>query len=224
MKITKKKVFVSALIVCLLAIISMSTLAWFSASDSVKNEFYVADSDNPNPDELFAVEVWEKTPESAEDTDGYTYEKVLPGAKLVKEAHVENTGYHGQYVRVTVTVSNAAAWTAMLGDDIKMGDLFVDFNEADWNHISRVIDTDPAVNTITYVLYYSGILESGKDVTVFSHVQIPEAMTVAQAEAFDGGFTVDLFAEAVQTEHVVPEGTPAEDAAFEAFKTVFPNP
>ena len=82
MKITKKKVFVSALIICLLAIVSMSTLAWFSASDSVKNEFYVADSDNPtdDPEDIFSVAVWEKTPESDKDTDGYEYKEILPGA------------------------------------------------------------------------------------------------------------------------------------------------
>ena len=33
-------------------------------------------------------------------------------------------------------------------------------------------------------------------------------------------FTIDVKADAVQTENVVPEGTAAEDAAWAAFKTV----
>ena len=55
MKLTKKKVFVAALAICLIAILSFGTLAWFSAGDSVKNEFYVADSTEKDPDELERV-------------------------------------------------------------------------------------------------------------------------------------------------------------------------
>ena len=58
-----------------------------------------------------------------------------------------------------------------------------------------------------------GILESGKDITVFTHVQIPAEMDQEQAEAFAGGFTIGVKAQAVQTEHV-------GDNAFAAFQTV----
>lgn len=212
MKITKKKVFVSALIICLLAIVSMSTLAWFSASDSVKNEFYVADSDNPtdDPEDIFSVAVWEKTPESDKDTDGYTYKEILPGAKLTKEAHVENTGYYSQYIRAIVTISDANAWLAAV-EGIDMAEVFLGFDESVWTNISMEHDT--AADTLTYVLYYDGILESGKDITLFNQVKIPESLTVAQAAAFAGDFSITVKAQAVQTENV-------GNNAFEAFETV----
>ena len=212
MKITKKKVFVSALIICLLAIVSMSTLAWFSASDSVKNEFYVADSGDhtDDPDAIFSVAVWEKTPESDKDTDGYTYNEILPGAKLTKEAHVENTGYYSQYIRAIVTISDANAWLAAV-EGIDMAEVFLGFDESVWTNISMEHDT--TADTLTYVLYYDGILESGKDITLFNQVKIPESLTVAEAAAFNGGFTIAVKAQAVQTENV-------GNNAFEAFETV----
>lgn len=212
MKITKKKVFVSALIICLLAIVSMSTLAWFSASDSVKNEFYVADSDNPtdDPEDIFSVAVWEKTPESDKDTDGYEYKEILPGAKLTKEAHVENTGYYSQYIRAIVTISDANAWLAAV-EGIDMAEVFLGFDESVWTNISMEHDT--TADTLTYVLYYDGILESGKDITLFNQVKIPESLTVAQAAAFAGDFSITVKAQAVQTENV-------GNNAFEAFETV----
>ena len=212
MKITKKKVFVSALIICLLAIVSMSTLAWFSASDSVKNEFYVADSGDhtDDPDAIFSVAVWEKTPESDKDTDGYTYNEILPGAKLTKEAHVENTGYYSQYIRAIVTISDANAWLAAV-EGIDMAEVFLGFDESVWTNISMEHDT--AADTLTYVLYYDGILESGKDITLFNQVKIPESLTVAQAAAFAGDFSITVKAQAVQTENVGAN-------AYEAFETV----
>lgn len=212
MKITKKKVFVSALIICLLAIVSMSTLAWFSASDSVKNEFYVADSGDhtDDPDAIFSVAVWEKTPESDKDTDGYTYNEILPGAKLTKEAHVENTGYYSQYIRAIVTISDANAWLAAV-EGIDMAEVFLGFDESVWTNISMEHDT--TADTLTYVLYYDGILESGKDITLFNQVKIPESLTVAQAAAFAGDFSITVKAQAVQTENVGAN-------AYEAFETV----
>lgn len=212
MKITKKKVFVSALIICLLAIVSMSTLAWFSASDSVKNEFYVADSGDhtDDPDAIFSVAVWEKTPESDKDTDGYTYKEILPGAKLTKEPHIENTGYYSQYIRAIVTISDANAWLAAV-EGIDMAEVFLGFDESVWTNISMEHDT--TADTLTYVLYYDGILESGKDITLFNQVKIPESLTVAQAAAFAGDFSITVKAQAVQTENV-------GNNAFEAFETV----
>lgn len=212
MKFTKKKIFVIALAICLIATISMGTLAWFSASDSVTNDFYIADSGDhsDDPDAIFSVAVWEKTPDSNEDTDGYEYTKILPGTVLTKEPHVENTGYYSQYIRAVVTISDAAAWIAAV-DGIDMAEVFLGFDESVWTNISMTKDT--AADTLTYVLYYDGILESGKDITLFEQVKIPESLTVEQAAAFAGGFSITVKAQAVQTENVGAN-------AYEAFRTV----
>lgn len=218
MKLTKKKVFVSALAICLVAIISMGTLAWFSDSDSVTNNFYVADSDDDTADKIFSIDVWEKTPDDDEDQDGYEYRDILPGDLLDKEPHVENTGHYDQYVRVIVTISHAQAWFAALGADFDVTDVFVGFDttmwdlDHIWNNVSEAADIS-ALEEIVYVLYYKDILKSGKDFTVFTDVKVPTFLTRDQAVAFGGSFSINVKAQAVQTKNV-------GDNAYDAFQTV----
>ncbi len=214
MKMTKKKVFVAALAISLVAILSMGTLAWFTDLDSVDNKFLFADSDGDGtPD--FKIDVWEVTPEG-EDTDGYDYEKILPGDVLTKEPHVENTGDYDQYVRVTVTISDAQAWFAALGTDFAVADVFVGFDATMWDpdHIwNNVYGNDPAtISEIKYVLYYNDVLESGEEFTVFESVKIPESLTKEQAAEFDeASFNITVKAEAVQSENIA-------DNAYDAFQ------
>ena len=224
MKLTKKKVFVAALALCLVAIISVGTLAWFSAQDEVTNKFMIADSDDDTPDEIFSVDVWENTPDGEKDQDGYEYTDILPGDTLKKEARVENTGYYDQYVRVTVTISDAQAWIAALGADFNVADVFDGFVAADWNHIWNNMNGATTIpENFVYVMYYKNIVKPGDVINVFNNVKIPTSLTREEAVAFGGNFDITVKAEAVQTENVVPEGTAAADAAWAAFKTVEGN-
>ena len=216
--------FVSALAICLIAIISMGTLAWFSAQDEVTNKFMIADSDDDTPDEIFSVDVWENTPDGEKDQDGYEYTDILPGDTLKKEARVENTGYYDQYVRVTVTISDAQAWIAALGADFNVADVFDGFVAADWNHIWNNMNGATTIpENFVYVMYYKNIVKPGDVINVFNNVKIPTSLTRDEAVAFGGNFDITVKAEAVQTENVVPEGTAAADAAWAAFKTVEGN-
>lgn len=227
---TKKKIFVLALAVCLLATLSMGSLAWFSAQDSVKNEFYIADSKEHTGNELFSIDVYEYTEKSPTDKvpTGDTFDEILPGDYLKKEPHVANTGFYDQYIRVTVTISDATAWLNAVGEAFEIEGVFEGFEADKWNHIEKKIEGE--TDTVTYVLYYTGILDGAdtandaaddvSDITLFTHVNIPQSLTQEQAAAFKGGFNIDVKAEAVQTENVVPAGTAAADAAWAAFKTV----
>ena len=224
MKMTKKKVFVAALAICLVAIISMGTLAWFSAQDEVTNKFMIADSDDDTPDEIFSVDVWENTPDGEKDQDGYEYTDILPGDTLKKEARVENTGHYDQYVRVTVTISDAQAWIDALGANFSVADVFDGFVAADWNHIWNNMNGATTIpENFVYVMYYKDIVKPGDVINVFNNVKIPTSLTREEAVAFGGNFDITVKAEAVQTENVVPEGTAAADAAWAAFKTVEGN-
>lgn len=222
MKFNKKKVFVTALAVCLIAILSMGSLAWFSHKDSVYNEFFVADSEDNTPDKIFSVDVWEQKDDNGdgdfddigdvERTDAtLTYRDILPGDELSKIAHVTNTGHYDQYIRVIVKISDATAWINAVGLDIDMNTVFVGFDETKWDHISK--DINGETDTVTYVLYYTDILESEEDLVLFNAVKVPESLTREQAAAFNGGFAIDVKAQAVQTENV-------GDNAYEAFATV----
>ena len=206
----------------MLAILSFGTLAWFSDDDEVTNNFYIATSDDStDPDDIFSVDVWENTPDGDNDQDGYEYDDILPGDLLKKDVYVENTGAYDQYVRVTVTISDAEAWINALGADFDVTKVFVGFDATKWTHIWNNLNGATEIpENIVYVMYYKDILAVDGKINVFTDVQIPTSLTQEQAAAFNGAFYIDVKADAVQTENVVPAGTAAEDAAWAAFKTV----
>ena len=220
----KKKLLSLALAVIMIATISFSTLAWFSDADEVKNEFLVAGSDDQNPDDIFSVDVWEDiNGDGKEDTtSGHTYEDILPGDKLTKIAKVENTGSYDQYVRVTITISDAKAWVKALGRNFDPLKLLLDgYDASKWNLVwNNLNGHGPVPENIVLVMYYKGVLKPGEVIDVIDAVKIPGSLTQEQAAEFDGGFSVDIKAEAVQTENVVPAGTKAGNAAEVAFETV----
>ncbi len=226
MKMTKKKVFVAALAICLVAILSMGSLAWFSAQDSVTNNFYVADSTDNDPDDIFSVDVYEKY-DSDEDgvpeeyQRGISYDEILPGDELDKDAIVKNTGHYDQYIRVIITISDKAVFKSIVestGADFDTYDVrqhFVGFDSSKWDLVNSTMDNSG--ESIQYVLYLNDVLKAGDSFSVFTGVEIPEAMTQEHASHFDDdgiwGFTIDVKAQAVQTDNV-------GDSAAEAFATV----
>lgn len=226
MKMTKKKVFVVALVVCLLATVSMGTLAWFNAQDSVSNNFYIADSTDNNPEDIFSVDVYEKYDSNGDGTDeeyqsGITYDEILPGDVLAKNAIVKNTGHYEQYVRVIITISDKAVWKSIVestGADFDTYDIrqhFVGFDASKWDLVNSTMDNSG--ESIQYVLYYNDKLAAGDFFSVFTGVEIPEAMTQTHAASFDDdgvwGFTIGVKAQAVQSKNV-------GNSAYDAFQTV----
>ena len=212
MKLNKKKVFTLALAVCLIAILSMSSLAWFTDDDSVTNDFFIAGSEDENPDDVFSIDVWEKDEDGKRyDDEGIDYPAILPGDDLYKEVNVENTGAYEQYARVIVTVSDAHIWQELHGE------VYVPLNKIATDLSSEFqtwsIEYDAEANTLTYVLYYDHILAVDAVVNLFTNVAIPEEMDRYQAAEMAGGFQIGVVAEAVQTEHVGAN-------AAEAFATV----
>lgn len=233
MKLTKKKVFVTALVICLVAIISMGTLAWFSDTDSATNNFLVTDSDK-TPNDVFSVDVTEKVANDGEtpsDTtvDGYTFNNIIPGDELTKQPFVTNTGSYDQYIRVTVTVSDQAAFADALGEDFPVASAFVNINTTD-----LVLESSDIVNdNLVYVYYVNKIVAPTESIRLFDGVIIPTDLTqqdVANEKLSDGvtantlkdGFTIDIFAEAVQADNTVTVATNLNsvEAAREAFATV----
>lgn len=213
MKMTKKKVFVAALAVCLVAVLSMGTLAWFSDSDSVTNKFMIADSES-DPNEIFSVDVWENTPDGDKDQDGYEYKDILPGDQLKKEVYVENTGAYDQYIRVKVTVNNADAWIAALGNGYDLGTMFLGHDETKWTRYEvGEYSSDANGSYYTMVFYLNEKLAPNATVNLFETVEIPSQLTQQQMSFVGGQFDLTILAEAVQTENV-------GDSAYEAFQTV----
>ena len=237
MKLNKKKVLTASLAVSLVAILSFGTIAWFTDEDEVTNKFMIATSEDTDPDDIFSIDVWENTPDGEKDQDGYEYKDVLPGDVLKKEVNVENTGYYDQYVRVTVTVSDAEAWMAALNTKGAIPKLEQIVDGWDPNASPSVwVDTSSKHegDTIVYTMYYNGILLGDEEsiydnagvhkdvVTVFTAVKIPSSLTVEQAAAFKTNFEIKVKAEAVQTENLGINRNQGQ-GAYEAFKAVANN-
>lgn len=214
MKKTKKKVFVTALAICLIAIISMGTLAWFNASDSITNEFKIADSNGDGtPD--FSVDVWENDPAdpTVKDQDGVTYTDIAPGDKLAKNPTVENTGDYDQWIRVYVTfddwaVIEAACQNQGISSDVRA---WLDVDAAAWTADNNA--TVVANNTVTYVYYLNSKLAKDQTAVLFNNVTIPGDFEQEDMKFTSGNFTITVKAEALQADNT---GDTAQ-AAFAAY-------
>ena len=227
---SKKKLLSLALVVIMVALLSFSTLAWFTDNETVTNEFMIANSEDDTADEIFSVDVWEDrnndgNPDNDLDGDkeGLQYKDVLPGDVLPKVVNIQNTGYYDQYIRITVTVSDAAAWMTVLNTNGRvpyLNEIVDGFDPADtWADTTAVYDD--VKDEIVYTAYYRNILNGAVEndydnnpnnlnvVTVFEAVKIPASMTQEQAVAFEHNFFITVMAEAVQTENV---GATAQEA------------
>lgn len=219
MKTRKNKVFVAAVAVSLIAILSVGTLAWFTATDDVTNEFFVADSNTPDADGVFGIDVWEKDENGNEiskddNTNGIVFEKIIAGDKLTKEPYLENTGIHSMWVRATVTVTGADVLKEAIGGLHWMAweNLLAGKDDGQW-----VIDSttyDPVAKEVKYVLYYQQVLGEGQTTAkLFDTVLIPTGLTVEQAEKLDS-FDITVLGEAIQSENL---GVATAKEAFETY-------
>ena len=220
MKLNKKKVLALALAVCLVAILSFSTLAWFSDSDSVTNQFHTATSDDEDPDDIFSVDIFEYTDSDGDgnkelvdyqDSEGDgVYNDVLPGDVLYKEPIIQNTGRYDQWVRVSITVDQATFWKNIVPAGSDLTAIFTPVDDFDTLWKWGEINEDAASNTITYVYYLQKKLVKNETVGVFTNVTIPSSLTQEQIFALGtNGFSITLKADAVQADNT---GDTAEEA------------
>lgn len=212
MKTNKKKVFVTALAVSLIAILSLGTLAWFNAEDEITNTFKVADSDGDGkPD--FSIDVTEDG--DAED-DGLEYKDILPGDELDKEPVVTNTGDYDQYVRVNIIIDKdfadeVASEQGVVPRYLHLEELFGDLDKTMWlgangnaytGYINNIFTEDAANEAYIYTLYYNKALAKDASITVFEKVLIPSKFVQSDMEYGTDGFEITVKAEAVQVKNL----------------------
>ena len=203
MKLTKKKVFVTALALCLVAILSVGTLAWFQASDQVDNYFQVT-TDGIGGGADFSLDLFEhKVVDgalTAEEVEENTYKEIAPGATLPKDPTLRNSGEYDQWVRVKITLSEYTKWEAALGADYDFSQCFDGLN-ASWK-----LD-ESTKGTETLVFYYQKKLVPGYESKLFDAFTIPGEFTV---ENMPTEFKLTIVGEAIQADNT---GATAE-AAF----------
>ena len=183
----KKRVFVIALVVCLVAMLGYGTLAYFQASGNLTNFFGVAGIDDPtdsdatiDPETLFSIKLDETDIDNPgqRTEDGNVYAGIMPGDTLVKDPTVTNTGKYAAWIRVKVTVTDAADWTAACQKHgiTDLSTIFNGYVDADWYR-------DPAEdvlkdNALTYTYYYKAPVDPNGAVKLFDSVTIPTELDV----------------------------------------------
>lgn len=235
MKNTKKKLFVVAVAVCLIAILSFTTLAWFNDSDSVTNNFNVGGTD---AEDIFNLDVYESIDEdgdgkidktigwdgdTSEDGSGeYNYENVVPGDLLWKKVYAHNKGNYDQWVRFKVTFDNASQWKALEEKyGIKLYDILMETEETKlvdstkWTFAAEETVLDTENDTVTYVFYYNEVLEAVEDdsnwIYLFNYVKIPYQFDQYDMALFaNGEFKLVAVGEAIQVDNVPAQN--AQDA------------
>lgn len=211
----KRKILSLALAVCLIALFTMGTLAYFTDSAATSNKFMTASYDPSNPDkvitaeELFSIKVYETDANGQKDYDGLTYEDIAPGDELDKDPTAENTGKYGQYVRMSVTLTKASAWQNAVAQGTDLTTIFKGFDSTKWTRYDEPA-VDTTNDTVTYVFYYNGILAPGGTATLFTDVVIPTSLTVDDMVALSQ-FEINITADAIQSDNT-------GDNAYDAFK------
>lgn len=216
----KSKVLVIALIISLVAIISIGSLAWFTAKDDVTNTIELADN--------FKITVFEhdySDPNTAVTTEGVTYTGIMPGQTIKKDPTVKNTGTHPEWVRVNVTLSHYdEVWKDLVANGTDLTTIFDGYEDTIWEQADgdpKVVAADTEAgtpSTVTITFYLRNKLEPYSDTTnnqykLFDSVTIPGKLTSDQAAAMNGQFTIKVEAEAIQAENL-NEGITTPQAAF----------
>ena len=193
----KKKIVTVCLVVALLAVCAIGgSLAYFTDTDTKDNTFTVG---NVN------IELTET--EWVEDSIAN------PGVAVDKNPIVKNIGENEAWIRVNVTISDAAAFkAAMKAHNITdLATIFAGHNESYWKRAS--INEDAEADTITYSYYYKEkVAKNASTQPIFTSVTIPAAFTSAEMAEIGDDFTIKVTADAIQT-----AGLATVEAAFAAF-------
>jgi len=217
----KKRTFIVALIICMVAIIGIGSLAYFQASKSLTNYFAVAGVVDPtdpsatiDTEKLFSIKLEETDIRNGGKTEtGNIYTDILPGDILKKDPTVTNTGEHfDAWVRVKVTVTDADDWKAACAKHgiTDLADIFNEHDETKWDR--EIAEDVEENNTLTYTYYYRTKVAPGESVKLFDSVTIPAKFDINDMASL-ATFQLQITGEAIQADNT---GDTAQEA-FEEF-------
>lgn len=181
----KRKLTLIALAICLAAVaVTGASIAFFSDSTKTTNVFTMGNVD---------IELTE--------TDWVQPTVVVPGTTYKKNPTVNNIGSNSAWVRINVTLSDAAAFTAAAqAHNIKeLDEIFTGHDETKWSLAG--VSKDTTADTITYSYYFKTVLApSASTGALFESVKIPESFTKSDMTGLQGDFQIDITADAIQAQ------------------------
>ena len=203
----KKRVFTVALVLCLVAIIGFGSLAYFQTTKDLTNYFAVAGVVDPtdpdetiDPDDLFSIKLDEQVIGGTDRTEsGNTYTGILPGDTMKKDPTVTNTGEYEAWVRVKVTVTDAAAWQAACAKHqiTDLADIFNGHDATKWDREIAEDVYDQTADTLTYTYYYKDKVAANGTATLFDSITIPASFDISDMASL-ATFQIKVTGEAIQ--------------------------
>lgn len=207
---TKRKLMLVALSLCMVAILAMgSTLAYLTDEAFNKNVIIVGNIDisldeapvskgeegTENEDKWIADENADRVTEN-------TYEHVYPGVVVPKDPTVHNNGINDAYVRVVVDIPNGQNILPYYGDTMEAAFLALINNTLGegWEITAEINDTEGT--GYSFVITYNERLASGESTPpVFEEIYIYSGWDNDEVTALGlGNWTIDIRAEAIQAE------------------------
>lgn len=181
-----KKKIISLCLVAALAVVAIAgtSLAYFTDKDAKTNTFTLGKVD---------IELNEKKWEEPI--------AAVPDVEYAKDPVVTNIGENDAWIRVDVTLSDAAAFTAAAAKHqiTDLATIFAEHDETKWTLAGEPVYNNEN-DTLTYSYYYNTVLAVDESTdALFTSVTIPAEFDNEDMEAIGENFTIDVTAHAIQT-------------------------
>lgn len=181
-----KKKIISLCLVAALAVVAIAgtSLAYFTDKDAKTNTFTLGKVD---------IELNEKKWEEPI--------AAVPDVEYAKDPVVTNIGENDAWIRVDVTLSDAAAFTAAAAKHqiTDLATIFAEHDETKWTFAGEPVYNNEN-DTLTYSYYYNTVLAVDESTdALFTSVTIPAEFDNEDMEAIGENFTIDVTAHAIQT-------------------------
>ena len=181
-----KKKIISLCLVAALAVVAIAgtSLAYFTDKDAKTNTFTLGNVDIELNEENWAA------PTAA-----------VPDVEYAKDPVVTNIGENDAWIRVDVTLSDAAAFTAAAARHqiTDLATIFADHDETKWTLAGEPVYNNEN-DTLTYSYYYNTVLAVDESTdALFTSVTIPAEFDNDDMKEIGPDFTIDVTAHAIQT-------------------------
>lgn len=181
----KKKIISLCLVAALVVVaIAGTSLAYFTDKDAKTNTFTLGNVDIELNEEKWAA------PTAA-----------VPDVEYAKDPVVANIGENDAWIRVDVTLSDAAAFTAAAAKHqiTDLATIFAGHDETKWTLAGEPVYNNKN-DTLTYSYYYNTVLAVDESTEpLFTSVTIPAVFDNDDMKEIGADFTIDVTAHAIQT-------------------------
>lgn len=212
----KKKIFVVALVVCIMAIsIASASIAYFTDTESATNTFTAGNVE---------IKLYE-TNDAGVETDvttvvdhKFTYANKYPGQTVKKKPTIRNVADNAAYVAGIITLSgDGADISTLLTDDVAVKAFLTG---GAMNDATTKIVRDTTAKTITIYIMAADALAKDGTFVLFEDVVIPAKWDNAEMAKF-ANLTIDVKAYAVQSVGFEADTANGLTAAEVAIKSAF---